>query len=79
NELDRGLASLSTAVATALAIAIGVNLGSEISHDPACVGLDLVPPRGREASVATVLSLAFGLGGGVSALLLGAAGGDDDV
>lgn len=32
NELDRGLASLSTAVATALAIAIGVNLGSEISR-----------------------------------------------
>ncbi|WP_327177168.1 threonine/serine exporter family protein [Streptomyces sp. NBC_01335] len=31
-ELDRGLASLSTAVATALAIAIGVNLGSEISR-----------------------------------------------
>ncbi|MCX4771699.1 threonine/serine exporter family protein [Streptomyces sp. NBC_01260] len=32
NELDRGLASLSTAVATAGAIAIGVNLGSEISR-----------------------------------------------
>lgn len=32
NELDTGLASLSTAVATALAIAIGVNLGSEISR-----------------------------------------------
>lgn len=32
NELDRGLASLSTAVATAMAIAIGVNLGSEISR-----------------------------------------------
>ncbi|MFJ4964873.1 hypothetical protein EES43_12410 [Streptomyces sp. ADI96-02] len=32
NELDAGLASLSTAVATALAIAIGVNLGSEISR-----------------------------------------------
>ncbi|WP_328888410.1 threonine/serine ThrE exporter family protein [Streptomyces sp. NBC_00316] len=32
NELDRGLAALSTAVATALAIAIGVNLGSEISR-----------------------------------------------
>lgn len=32
NELDTGLASLSTAVATALAIAIGVNLGGEISR-----------------------------------------------
>ncbi|MFD7967501.1 threonine/serine exporter family protein [Streptomyces clavifer] len=32
NELDTGLGSLSTAVATALAIAIGVNLGSEISR-----------------------------------------------
>ncbi|MGW3659299.1 threonine/serine ThrE exporter family protein [Streptomyces sp. NPDC005151] len=32
NDLVRGLASLSTAVATALAIAIGVNLGSEISR-----------------------------------------------
>ena len=32
NELDTGLASLSTAVATAMAIAIGVNLGSEISR-----------------------------------------------
>ncbi|MFD5874140.1 threonine/serine exporter ThrE family protein [Streptomyces sp. NPDC060322] len=32
NEVDKGLASLFTAVATALAIAIGVNLGSEISR-----------------------------------------------
>ncbi|MEV7233591.1 threonine/serine exporter family protein [Streptomyces sp. NPDC051020] len=32
NDLVRGLASLSTAVATALAIAIGVNLGGEISR-----------------------------------------------
>ncbi|MFB7555297.1 threonine/serine ThrE exporter family protein [Streptomyces brevispora] len=32
DQLDRGLASLSTAVATAGAIAIGVNLGSEISR-----------------------------------------------
>lgn len=32
NELDTGLASLSTAVATAMAIAIGVNLGAEISR-----------------------------------------------
>ncbi|WP_329038560.1 threonine/serine exporter family protein [Streptomyces sp. NBC_00178] len=32
NEVDTGLASLFTAVATALAIAIGVNLGSEISR-----------------------------------------------
>ncbi|MFF1460511.1 threonine/serine exporter ThrE family protein [Streptomyces sp. NPDC058330] len=32
NEVETGLASLSTAVATALAIAIGVNLGSEISR-----------------------------------------------
>ncbi|OON75332.1 threonine/serine ThrE exporter family protein [Streptomyces tsukubensis] len=32
NNLDRGLLSLSQAVATALAIAIGVNLGSEISR-----------------------------------------------
>ncbi|MFJ4922287.1 threonine/serine exporter family protein [Streptomyces sp. NPDC088725] len=32
NELDKGLASLSKAVALALAIAIGVNLGGEISR-----------------------------------------------
>ncbi|MFE2939367.1 threonine/serine exporter ThrE family protein [Streptomyces sp. NPDC059255] len=32
NELDRGLASLSKAVALALAIAVGVNLGGEISR-----------------------------------------------
>lgn len=40
--------------------------------DPACADLDLVPPRGRTAPVTAVLSLAFGLGGGVSALMLGA-------
>ena len=32
NEVDRGLVSLSTAVALAMAIAIGVNLGGEISR-----------------------------------------------
>ncbi|AXG78547.1 threonine/serine exporter family protein [Streptomyces paludis] len=32
NELDRGLASLSKAVALALAIAVGVNLGGEVSR-----------------------------------------------
>ncbi|MFE7779020.1 beta-ketoacyl synthase N-terminal-like domain-containing protein [Streptomyces sp. NPDC057445] len=44
--------------------------------DPACSGIDLVPPRGRTAPVATVASVAFGLGGGVSALMLGSAEAD---
>ncbi|MEW2082477.1 beta-ketoacyl synthase N-terminal-like domain-containing protein [Streptomyces sp. NPDC005283] len=45
--------------------------------DPACSGIDLVPPRGRTAPVTTVASLTFGLGGGVSALMLGSAEADD--
>ncbi|MFF4500681.1 beta-ketoacyl synthase N-terminal-like domain-containing protein [Streptomyces sp. NPDC001401] len=40
--------------------------------DPACADVDLVPPQGRTAPVDLVASLAFGLGGGVSALVLSA-------
>lgn len=76
----QGAAGVLEAVVAVLALAAGHLPGNATLRrpDPACAGLDLVPPRGREAPVATVLSLAFGLGGGVSALLLGAAGGDDD-
>ncbi|GAA3785105.1 hypothetical protein GCM10022403_019870 [Streptomyces coacervatus] len=38
--------------------------------DPACADIDLVGPLGRTTPVDTVASVAFGLGGGVSALLL---------
>ncbi|MEU3304867.1 beta-ketoacyl synthase N-terminal-like domain-containing protein [Streptomyces sp. NPDC006678] len=76
----QGAAGVLEAVVAVLAMAAGHLPGNATLRrpDPACAGLDLVPPRGREAPVATVLSLAFGLGGGVSALLLGAAGGDDE-
>jgi len=39
--------------------------------DPACDGIDLVEPAGRRTPVRTVLSPAFGFGGGVSTVLLG--------
>lgn len=45
--------------------------------DPACHGVDLVEPAGRHTRVEIVLSPAFGFGGAVSTVLLGA--GDDRV
>ncbi|MEN3608523.1 beta-ketoacyl synthase N-terminal-like domain-containing protein [Plantactinospora sp. ZYX-F-223] len=42
-----------------------------VEPDPACGGIDLVEPAGRRAPVGTVLSQAFGFGGGVSTVLLG--------
>lgn len=44
-----------------------------IEPDPACGGIDLVEPVGRRTPVRTVLSQAFGFGGGVSTILLGEA------
>ncbi|MEU9099561.1 beta-ketoacyl synthase N-terminal-like domain-containing protein [Streptomyces sp. NPDC048361] len=74
----QGAAGVLEAVVAVLAMAAGHVPGNATLRrpDPACTGLDLVPPQGRAASLATVLSLAFGLGGGVSALLLGAVGGE---
>lgn len=75
----QGAAGVLEAVVAVMALAAGHLPGNATLRDadPACEGLDLVPPSGRPASLATVLSLAFGLGGGVSALLLGAVGSDD--
>ena len=42
--------------------------------DECCSGIDLVEPAGRRWPVRTVLSLAFGLGGGICAVMLGRAG-----
>ncbi|MFJ2738084.1 beta-ketoacyl synthase N-terminal-like domain-containing protein [Streptomyces sp. NPDC087440] len=75
----QGAAGVLEAVVAVLALAEGHLPGNATLRraDPDCAGLDLVPPPGRPADLASVLSLAFGLGGGVSALLLGAAGSDD--
>ncbi|MGW7412283.1 beta-ketoacyl-[acyl-carrier-protein] synthase family protein [Streptomyces sp. NPDC054863] len=77
----QGAAGVLEAVVAVHALSAGHLPGNATLRrpDPACADLDLVPPQGRRAPVATVLSLAFGLGGGVSALLLGAAGGDHGV
>lgn len=70
----QGAAGVLEAVVAVRALSAGYIPGNAtLRHpDPACAGLDLVAPAGRTAPVATVVSLAFGLGGGVSALMLGA-------
>ncbi|MCQ4080924.1 beta-ketoacyl-[acyl-carrier-protein] synthase II [Streptomyces sp. RB6PN25] len=72
-----GAAAALEAVVAVQALCVGrmPGNGGLRRPDPACSGIDLVPPEGRAGRVALVTSLAFGMGGGVCALLLSRAGG----